>query len=87
LAALYSQAVDFRASYGEFRAISTPLYGKLGIPEGDLKAVSASIQNRVPAGRFGNASEIAHATVFLASDEAPFTVGSELQIDGGMGTL
>jgi len=38
----------------------------------------------VPAKRFGNASEIAHAVVFLASDEAAFTVGSELLIDGGM---
>lgn len=67
--------------------IATPLYGKLGLPEADLKAVSASIQSQVPAGRFGNPSEIAHAIVFLASDESAFTVGSELMIDGGMGNL
>jgi NAD(P)-dependent dehydrogenase (short-subunit alcohol dehydrogenase family) len=67
--------------------ISTPLYGKLGFSEADLKAVSASIQSKVPAGRFGNPSEIAHAIVFLASDESAFTVGSELLIDGGMGNL
>jgi NAD(P)-dependent dehydrogenase (short-subunit alcohol dehydrogenase family) len=67
--------------------IATPLYSKLGLPEADLKAVSASIQNQVPAGRFGNPSEIAHAVVFLASDESKFTVGSEIQIDGGMGNL
>jgi NAD(P)-dependent dehydrogenase (short-subunit alcohol dehydrogenase family) len=67
--------------------ISTPLYGKLGLSEADLKAVSASIQNQVPAGRFGNPSEIASAIVFLASDESAFTVGSELMIDGGMGNL
>src|SRR6516162_7201949 len=36
--------------------ISTPLYGKLGFSEADLKAVSASIQSKVPAGRFGNPS-------------------------------
>ncbi|MFZ0661144.1 MAG: SDR family oxidoreductase [Acidobacteriaceae bacterium] len=67
--------------------ISTPLYGKLGFSEDQLKAVSASIQGQVPAGRFGTAAEIASAVVFLASDEAGFAVGSELMIDGGMGTL
>ena len=67
--------------------ISTPLYGKLGLSESDLKAVSASIQSQVPAGRFGTPSEIANAVVFLASDESAFTVGAELQVDGGMGTL
>ena len=64
--------------------ISTPLYSKLGVPAADLKAVEASIQSKVPAGRFGNPSEIAQAIVFLASDESAFTVGSELLIDGGM---
>jgi NAD(P)-dependent dehydrogenase (short-subunit alcohol dehydrogenase family) len=67
--------------------ISTPLYGKLGLSETDLKAVSASIQSQVPAGRFGTPREIANAVVFLASDESAFTVGAELQVDGGMGTL
>ena len=67
--------------------INTPLYSKLGLSESDLKAVSASIKSQVPAGRFGSPAEIAHAIVFLASDESAFMVGSELQIDGGMGTL
>jgi len=67
--------------------ISTPLYGKLGLGETELKAVAASIQNQVPAGRFGSAGEIAQAIVFLASDESPFTVGSELLVDGGMSTV
>jgi hypothetical protein len=67
--------------------ISTPLYDKLGLAEADLKAVAASIQGQVPAGRFGNPLEIAQAVVFLASDGAAFTVGSELLIDGGMSNL
>jgi NAD(P)-dependent dehydrogenase (short-subunit alcohol dehydrogenase family) len=64
--------------------ISTPLYSKLGFSDADLKNVAASIQSQVPAGRFGNPSEIAKAVVFLASDESAFTVGGELLIDGGM---
>jgi NAD(P)-dependent dehydrogenase (short-subunit alcohol dehydrogenase family) len=67
--------------------ISTPLYGKLGLSEADLKTAAASIQSQIPIGRFGNASEIAHAIVFLASDESGFTVGSELVVDGGMSNL
>jgi NAD(P)-dependent dehydrogenase (short-subunit alcohol dehydrogenase family) len=67
--------------------ISTPLYGKLGLSPADLKAISASLESKVPAGRFGTASEIAHAVVFLASDESAYMVGGELQIDGGLGTV
>jgi NAD(P)-dependent dehydrogenase (short-subunit alcohol dehydrogenase family) len=67
--------------------IETPLYGKLGLSESDLKTVAASIKGQVPAGRFGTAHEIARAVVFLASDESAFFVGSELMVDGGMGTL
>jgi NAD(P)-dependent dehydrogenase (short-subunit alcohol dehydrogenase family) len=67
--------------------ITTPLYGKLGLSEADAKTVAASIQAQVPLGRFGNASEVAKAVVFFASDEAAFAIGTELMSDGGMGTL
>ncbi len=67
--------------------ISTPLYSKLGFSETELKSVAASIQSQVPAGRFGAPSEIAKAVVFFASDEAAFTIGSELLIDGGMSNI
>jgi len=67
--------------------ISTPLYSKLGFSGEQLKAVASSIQSQVPAGRFGNPSEIAKAVVFLASEESAFIVGSELLIDGGMSNI
>ncbi len=67
--------------------ISTPLYSKLGFSDAQLKTVATSIQGQVPLGRFGTPSEIAHAVVFLASDESAFTVGSELLIDGGMSNI
>ncbi|MCU1235056.1 MAG: short chain dehydrogenase family protein [Candidatus Solibacter sp.] len=67
--------------------ISTPLYGKLGLSESDLKNVAAGIQGLVPAGRFGTPSEVAKAVVYLASDESAFVVGTELMIDGGLSTL
>jgi len=67
--------------------ITTPLLGKLGWTEADLKARVDHLQSQVPARRWGNPSEIAQAVVFLASDEAAFTVGSEFVIDGGMSNL
>ncbi|HEU0123450.1 MAG TPA: SDR family oxidoreductase [Bryobacteraceae bacterium] len=67
--------------------ISTPLYGKLGLSKEDLSSVAASIQNQVPVGRFGTPAEIAHAAVFLASDESAYMVGSDMMIDGGLGNI
>ncbi len=40
--------------------------------------------DRVPMGKFGTADDIAHAMVYLASDEAAWVTGSELVIDGGL---
>ncbi len=67
--------------------VSTPLYGKLGLSDEALQKTADFIKAQVPAGRFGEPGEIAKAVVFLASDEASFTVGAELVIDGGMSTL
>ncbi len=38
----------------------------------------------VPMGRFGNASEIAAAVAFLASDDASFVTASSMLVDGGI---
>lgn len=38
---------------------------------------------RQPVGRMGRPDEIAHAALYLASDEASFVTGSTLVIDGG----
>jgi len=38
----------------------------------------------VPAGRMGNAWDVAHAAVFLASDEASYVTGVLLPVDGGL---
>jgi NAD(P)-dependent dehydrogenase (short-subunit alcohol dehydrogenase family) len=38
----------------------------------------------IPMGRFGEPAEIARGALYLASDEASFTTGSEFVIDGGI---
>jgi NAD(P)-dependent dehydrogenase (short-subunit alcohol dehydrogenase family) len=43
----------------------------------------AAMRNNTPMGRTGEASEIAAAVLFLASDEASFITGVDLSVDGG----
>jgi 3-oxoacyl-[acyl-carrier protein] reductase len=38
---------------------------------------------RIPAGRYGTPEEFAAAALFLASNEASFTTGSVIRVDGG----
>jgi 2-deoxy-D-gluconate 3-dehydrogenase len=44
---------------------------------------SKAILDRVPAGRWGDADDLAGATVFLASDAAAYVHGVVLPVDGG----
>lgn len=67
--------------------IETQLYDKLGIAGADLANAKRSLTQQVPAGRFGTAREVAETVLFLASNEAPFIVATEIQIDGGMGNI
>lgn len=67
--------------------ITTPIYGKLGLPEEQLNEMAGSMQNQVPMKRFGNPEEIAKVATFFASDDSSFVLGVELVADGGMSTL
>ncbi|KND41712.1 MULTISPECIES: SDR family oxidoreductase [Streptomyces] len=49
----------------------------------DDPARSTAILERIPAGRWGNADDLAGATVFLASDAAAYIHGTVLPVDGG----
>ena len=37
-----------------------------------------------PMGRMGDVWDVAYAALFLASDEAKYTTGTELVVDGGL---
>ena len=39
--------------------------------------------SQVPMGKMGDAWDVAHAALFLASDEARFITGQCLAVDGG----
>ncbi|WP_405813900.1 SDR family oxidoreductase [Streptomyces sp. NBC_01390] len=49
----------------------------------DDPARSRAILDRIPAGRWGSADDLAGATVFLASDAAAYIHGTTLPVDGG----
>jgi len=57
-----------------------------------MKAVSGDIESMIkqrdaacPTGRMGDAWDVAHASVFLASDESKYITGVLLPVDGGIG--
>jgi NAD(P)-dependent dehydrogenase (short-subunit alcohol dehydrogenase family) len=51
---------------------------------GDIEALLAARQTRIPLGFMGDGRDTAYAALFLASDEARFVTGTELVVDGGM---
>ncbi|HYZ89007.1 MAG TPA: SDR family oxidoreductase [Myxococcales bacterium] len=64
--------------------ITTPIFGKTGLPQEALDDFAKHIPERIPLGRFGAADEVAQAALFLASDDASFVNGHELTVDGGL---
>ena len=46
-------------------------------------AVRNSMLKAIPMGRTGEVDEVAHAYLFLASDDASYITGAELPVDGG----
>ena len=51
---------------------------------GDIQEMQRIRNEQIPLGRMGDAWDVAHAAVYLASDEAKHVTGAELVIDGGL---
>ena len=64
--------------------IATPLiYKQISGQYASVDEMVAARNAAVPIGRMGSAWDVAHAAVFLASDEAQFITGVCLPVDGG----
>lgn len=67
--------------------IETPIFGKLGLSPEGMQQMADNVIGKVPAGRFGQAREIAKAALFFASDDSSYILGEDLLVDGGMATI
>lgn len=66
--------------------MNTPLVRRLAdkYAGGDYDAFVATRNKQVPMGRMGDSWDVAHAALFLASDEARYVTGTQLVVDGGL---
>lgn len=65
--------------------IDTPHAANLVHGDADAVARARAARNaRCPMGRQGSAWDVAHAALFLASDESRYVTGIELVVDGGL---
>ncbi len=67
--------------------IDTPIFGKLGMSDEDVRNFKVEFAKTVPVGHIGKAEDIAYAALYLASDESSYIVGTELVVDGGASQL
>lgn len=65
--------------------IGTPLVRRLAdkYAGGDYEGFVATRNAQVPMGFMGDAWDVAHAALYLASDEARYVTGTEIVVDGG----
>jgi len=64
--------------------VATDIFGKTGMSQEQIQGFATAMQNRVPLKEFGTPEAIAHLVTFLASDDAWYITGSEINIDGGI---
>jgi NAD(P)-dependent dehydrogenase (short-subunit alcohol dehydrogenase family) len=84
--ALYcaEQGLNIRCNSIHPAAILTPMWEPMLGDGPDREARMAEFVSDTPLRRFGLPSEVAAVAVLLASDEAAYMTGSELNIDGGI---
>lgn len=67
--------------------IKTPILGRAGLSKEAVDEFAKGVVERVPMKRFGQPEEVAGAVAFLASQDASYITGVEINVDGGMGQL
>ncbi len=65
-------------------AIMTPMWDAM-LGEGEMREkIIKSVEAGIPLGNFGSPEDVAYAALYLASDEAKYVTGIELNVDGGI---
>lgn len=77
---------DIRCNSVHPSFINTPILESFtaGLNRGDL---IEKLEKQIPLGRIGEVDDVAHAVLYLASDESKFVTGAELKVDGGISAM
>lgn len=67
--------------------IETPIFARTGLPKQAFDDLAKGIVDKVPMKRFGQPEEVAAAVAFLASQDASYITGVEINVDGGLGQI
>jgi len=67
--------------------IVTPILEKNGTPKEAIDEFATRVVERVPMKRFGQPEEVASTVAFLASQDASYITGVEINVDGGLGQI
>ncbi|HEY0128091.1 MAG TPA: glucose 1-dehydrogenase [Rubrobacteraceae bacterium] len=85
--ALYcaEQGLEIRCNSVHPAAILTPMWEPmLGKEHEEREARMRALTKDTPLRRFGTPEEVAYAVLYLASNEAAYVTGTELNLDGGI---
>jgi len=67
--------------------IITPIFDRAGVPKEVVDEFAKDIVAKVPMKRFGQPEEVAGVVAFLASQDASYITGVEINVDGGLGQI
>ena len=67
--------------------VDTPVHDPFFPTSKERERFVNDVSNMVPLGRIGSPDDVAHAALFLLSDEASWITGEVLAVDGGMSIL
>ncbi len=67
--------------------IITPIFDRTGLTREARDEFANQVVAKVPMKRFGQPEEVASTVAFLASEDASYITGVEINVDGGLGQI
>jgi NAD(P)-dependent dehydrogenase (short-subunit alcohol dehydrogenase family) len=67
--------------------ITTPIFGRTGLPQEAIDEFAREAKTKVPMKRFGKPEEVADTVLFLATPASSYITGVDINVDGGMGQV